>query len=255
MKKEKYNVVIIDDEDLCINSLCNSLEENERFEVVATEKRAEIGKKLIMTVHPDLLFVDIEMPTMSGLDLVRSIKEEVNWEMQVVFYTAFDKYLLEALRESAFDYLLKPYQEEELNTVLKRFINHSESNNAQKESFDEQVSNLYSTRNARFLVTTVRGYQMINTEDVGYFEYNTLKRLWHIVLRDKTVNIKRGTTSADLIHLSDNLIQVNQHQIINTNYLDTIENKKCKLLSPFDEKEFMISRKYQQDVEDHFFML
>lgn len=38
MKKEKYNVVIIDDEDLCINSLCNSLAENERFEVVATEK-------------------------------------------------------------------------------------------------------------------------------------------------------------------------------------------------------------------------
>lgn len=254
MKKEKYNVVIIDDEDLCINNLCNSLEKDERFEVVATEKKPEIGKKMIMNVHPDLLFVDIEMPTMSGLDLVRSIKEEVSWEMQVVFYTAFDKYLLEALRESAFDYLLKPYQEEELKTVLKRFINHTE-NTAQKGTFDEQVSNLYSTKKSGFLITTVRGYQMIKTEDVGYFEYNTLKRLWHIVLRDKMVNIKRGTTSADLIHLSENFIQVNQHQIINTNYLDTIENKKCKLVAPFDEKEFLISRKYQQDVEDHFFML
>lgn len=254
MKKEKYSVVIIDDENLCINNLCKSLQQREQFEVIGTERKPEIGKKLIMNVHPDLLFIDVEMPGMSGLDLVRSIKDEVDWDMQVVFYTAFDKYLLEALRTSAFDYLLKPYKEEELQTVLDRFIEYTTSQD-KKESFDEQVSKLYSTKNIRFLVTTVRGYQMIAIEEVGYFEYNALKRLWRVVLRNKSINIKRGTTSADLLKLSDNFIQVNQHQIINTNFLDTIENKKCILLPPFEGKEFIISRKYQQQVEDHFFML
>lgn len=254
MKEERYRVVIIDDEDLCINNLCTSIQNRKDFEIVGTERKPEIGRKMILNIRPDLLFVDVEMPGLSGLDLVRSMQKEVDWNMQVVFYTAYDKYLLEALRTSAFDYLLKPYQEEELQTVLDRFIDYTKQKN-KRASFDEQVNAIYATKNNHFLITTIRGYQMIDIEDVGYFEYQTIKRLWYIALRDKTVNIKRGTTSGDLIHLSDNFVQVNQHQIINASFLDTIENKKCLLLPPFEKHEFIISRKYQKGVEDHFFLL
>lgn len=254
MKKDKYDVVIVDDENQCISNLCKSFQTADRFEVIGTESKPEIGKKLIMNIRPDLLFIDVEMPGTTGLELIRSIKEEVDWNMQVVFYTAYDKYLLEALRTSAFDYLLKPYTEEELQTVLARFIEYEE-NNKQKYSFNNKVNNLYVGNNNRLLLTTVRGYQMIDIKDVGYFEYNTLKRLWTVILKDKTINIKRGTSSNNILKLTDKFLQVNQHEIINIDYLDAIEGKTCTLLSPFEKKNITISRKYLENVEDHFYML
>lgn len=254
MKKEKYSVVIIDDEELCINNVCKSLRGMNKFEIVGTERKPEIGKNLILKTHPDLLFIDVEMPHITGLQLVQSIKDKVDWNMQVVFYTAYDKYLLEALRTSAFDYLLKPYKEEEFQTVMNRFLEYTQ-NEHNGNSFKAQVSDLYSHKDVRFLITTIRGYQMIDIKDVGYFEYNAIKRLWYIALQDKLVNIKRGVTSNDILQLSNNFVQVNQHQIINAEYLDTIESKKCLLSPPFENKPFLISRKYQENVEDHFYMI
>lgn len=254
MKKDKYSIVIIDDETLCINNLCHSLKEMEMFEIVGTEQKPEIGKKLILEKHPDLLFVDVEMPHITGLQLVQSIKDKVDWNMQVIFYTAYDKYLLEALRTSAFDYLLKPYKEDEFQTVINRFLEYAK-NESNTNSFKAQVSDLYSHKNVRLLITTIRGYQTIDIKDIGYFEYNPIKRLWCIALREKLVNIKRGITSNDILQLSNNFVQINQHQIINAEYLDTIEDKKCLLSTPFKNKSFVISRKYQENIEDHFFMI
>ena len=59
--------------------------------------------------HPDLLFLDVELPDTLGLNLLSEIREDILWDMKVVFYTSYDKYLLQALRESAFDFLLKPF--------------------------------------------------------------------------------------------------------------------------------------------------
>lgn len=254
MKKDKYSIIIIDDEALCINNLCQSLKELEKFEIIGIEQKPEVGEKLILKKRPDLLFIDVEMPHITGIQLVQSIKDKVDWNMQVVFYTAYDKYLLEALRTSAFDYLLKPYKEEDFKTVINRFLEYVE-NKDNTSSFKAQVSDLYSHKDVRFLITTIRGYQMINIKDVGYFEYNPIKRLWYIALKGKLVNIKRGITSNDILQLSNNFVQVNQHQIINAEYLDTIEGKKCLLSAPFENKPFVISRKYQENVEDHFFMI
>lgn len=254
MNKDKYSIAIIDDEALCINSLCHSLKDMDKFEVVGTEQKPETGKKLILKSRPDLLFIDVEMPHITGLQLVQSIKEKVDWNMQVVFYTAYDKYLLEALRTSAFDYLLKPYKEEEFQIVMSRFLEYAKSKD-NPSSFKAQVSDLYSHKDVRFLITTIRGYQMIDIKDVGYFEYNPIKRLWCVALKGKLVNIKRGITSNDILQLSNNFLQVNQHQIINAEYLDTIESKKCLLSAPFENSPFTISRKYQENIEDHFFMI
>jgi two-component system LytT family response regulator len=73
----------------------------------ATDATEEVSDEII-DKEPDLLFLDVEMPSMSGIDFCATIRPQVKPDMKVVFYTGYDKYMLEALRQQAFDYMLKP---------------------------------------------------------------------------------------------------------------------------------------------------
>lgn len=104
---DKYKVVIVDDDDVALENLSFELWKDARFSLEGTARNGRKGKKLIMKVQPDLLFLDVEMPDMTGLELLQEIRDYVSWNMRVVFYTAYDKYMIQAIREAAFDYLLK----------------------------------------------------------------------------------------------------------------------------------------------------
>ncbi len=94
--------IIIDDEPLAIDSLTLLLKRKCRddVQVVATSNSPRLGRELIEKHQPDLVFVDVEMPGMSGIDLVRSFSHP---NFRIVFVTAFDAYAIEALRLSAID--------------------------------------------------------------------------------------------------------------------------------------------------------
>lgn len=87
-----------------------------------TATTAELGKRHILKYQPDLVFLDVELPDMSGFDLLDDIRDDILPNLRVVFYTVYDKYILDALRASAFDYLLKPYLIDELAALIERFI-------------------------------------------------------------------------------------------------------------------------------------
>ena len=110
--EDKYKVVIVDDERTAIDALRRELGAYQEFEIKGTANNGAKGKKMIMELRPDLLFLDVELPDVLGLNLLSEMRDEVLWDMKVVFYTSYDKYLLQALRESAFDFLLKPFETE-----------------------------------------------------------------------------------------------------------------------------------------------
>ena len=105
-----YKVIVVDDDEMAAEALAFELEKKPEFSLDGIARNARQGKKLIAAVRPDLLFLDVEMPEMTGMELLRDIRDSIIWNMKVVFYTAYDKYMIEAIRESAFDYLLKPFQ-------------------------------------------------------------------------------------------------------------------------------------------------
>ena len=106
---EICKVVIIDDDYTATEDLKKGLAVYSDMLIKGTAVNGAKGRKMIMEQRPDLLFLDIELPDMLGIRLLSDMRDEVVWDMKVVFYTAYDKYLLQALRESAFDYLLKPF--------------------------------------------------------------------------------------------------------------------------------------------------
>ena len=64
---------------------------------------------------------------MTGVELLTGDTHYVSWNMRVVFYTAYDKYMIQAIREAAFDYLLKPFDERDLKEILTRFTQQVET--------------------------------------------------------------------------------------------------------------------------------
>lgn len=156
------SVIIVDDEPTSIEVLKKDLQQYPDIEVISTTSSAEKTKKLILKYQPELLFMDVEMPEMTGFELIESIQDEISPETRVVFYTAYDKYLLDALRASAFDYLLKPYLPEDLEKLMERV----------KKSVSEESSNLkqsirrFFTEENRTAIQTVTGLLLLKREDM-----------------------------------------------------------------------------------------
>ena len=111
--------IIIDDENSAINVLSMLLKKKckDDVEVVATSNSPAEGKVLIEQHKPDLVFLDIEMPGMTGIDLIRSLP---NPNFHVVFVTAYDAYAVEAFELSAIDYLLKPIGADKVERVVNK---------------------------------------------------------------------------------------------------------------------------------------
>jgi two-component system LytT family response regulator len=114
--------IIIDDEPWAIDVLVMQLKKkcNRDVQIVATSNSPKLGIGLIEQHKPDLVFLDIEMPGMTGIDVMRSFQ---NPTFRVVFITAFDAYAVEAFRLSAMDYLLKPVEADDIVRVVKKIKN------------------------------------------------------------------------------------------------------------------------------------
>lgn len=111
--------IIIDDEPAAVRVLELLLHKipDAEVEVIGATNDPLEGRDLIVRLQPDLVFLDIEMPNLSGIELVRSLPDP---DFHVVFVTAYDTYALEALRLSALDYLLKPVDRNQVGHVVRR---------------------------------------------------------------------------------------------------------------------------------------
>ena len=251
MEECKYTVVIVDDEMLCAENIRRSIVDFPEMKIAGTAQTPEAGKKMMLELRPDLLFLDVEMPGQTGLELLSELCDRITWPMQVVFYTAYEKYLLDALRVSAFDFLLKPYQESEFRLVMDRFF--KEAVKAQSHSHFHQTLAQLLPINESLMVATITGYQKLCLKQIGYFQHQKDKKQWEAALTDQTqVQLKRTTTADDILSYSDSFCQINQHQIINIDYLSIIEGKTCRLLPPFHAISLEISRKFMKELQDKF---
>ncbi|MDT0594421.1 LytR/AlgR family response regulator transcription factor [Glaciecola petra] len=121
---KRIKTVIVDDEPLARQGLIFHIARHEQFEIVCECADGHEGLEAIKTYHPDVMFVDIEMPKLNGIELASIIHkrstQDANQAPKIVFVTAFKDYALEAFEFEAFDYLLKPYAEERVDSCLNK---------------------------------------------------------------------------------------------------------------------------------------
>ncbi|MCW3121089.1 MAG: two component transcriptional regulator, LytTR family [Flavipsychrobacter sp.] len=117
--------LIIDDEQPCVDTLELILKMKfpELVKVLASTTKPKLAAGLIDTHQPDILFLDVEMPNMTGVELLRSL-DHINF--QVIFTTAHQQYALDAIKLNALDYLLKPISVGELSVAINKCISRKQ---------------------------------------------------------------------------------------------------------------------------------
>ena len=273
--QDKIKVVIVDDEPQSILRLENDLAALEDFEVIATSSSAMSAKTLVMSMQPDVLFIDVEMPGQTGFEVLQSLRDEMPMNLIVVFYSAFNKYMIDALRASAFDFLLKPYQQEELELVVGRIrqkmeggdgsssSSFSSSFSSSSSSFSSEshqdsqnllgVNGLLGTSGKRLAIQSISGLLMVKPDEVFCCTFDEDTRLWHLRLANGQIHkLKKQTTAKAILSLSPSLAQVRQDCIINLDYLISIENYtlRCIFSPPFDQENITVSRRCYKAVKE-----
>jgi len=159
--------LIIDDYLEAIENLKDLLREFHEVEIVGEATGVEEGIRQIICKKPHLLFLDVEMPGKSGLDLINELIKHRITCPKVIFTTAFGHYAIEALRSNAIDYLLKPIDVYELTMAIQRYKNvRTQDDERQKlESFSKSLG-----KSKRILLPTITGLKQIPLANVMYFQ-------------------------------------------------------------------------------------
>ncbi|MCD6346796.1 MAG: response regulator [Bacteroidales bacterium] len=162
----KYRVIIIDDEEPARDIIKHYLLEHPDFEIVAECENGFAGLKAIHEHNPDLLFLDVQMPKISGFELL-----EVLQDMPVViFSTAYDEYAIKAFDMNAVDYLLKPFGQERFDRAVEKASKRLRDSSNHSEPIKKLIESIPVNQDAIDRVV-VRSGTKIRVIPVGQIEY------------------------------------------------------------------------------------
>lgn len=159
--------VIIDDEPDAITALTNLIREYcSGIEVCGAATAADVAIELINSIHPDVVFLDIEMPGQDGFEILKRVGKPI---FQVVFVTAYNRYALDAIKASAVDYLLKPVDIDDLRSAVEKIQKGVQVRSASQGlgSLIHQLSLLSAAHN-KIAVPTIDGLEFISAENILY---------------------------------------------------------------------------------------
>jgi len=256
----KIKTVLVDDNAEFLASLVDHLSAFPEIEVCGTATQFHQAKELLIKENPDLVFLDVVMPHKNGFELLDEVRQ-AGVEFRTIFYTAYDQYMIQALRESAIDYILKPIHPEELKSAIDRFkyLTQSESTilSSMKHSPAICIPEILA-------IPTLLGIQFVDANRILMFRSTKASLLdkpsWEVVLIDNTLIRLAGGVSAEKISkliASFRFIQINQSCILNLIYVSIVEYKTrhCILLPPFEKIPLTVSRAYLNKLKEKFDVL
>lgn len=128
MKSKKIRTIIVDDEDLARGLVREYLASHADIEIVAECSNGFEAVKAVTDLSPDLMFLDIQMPKLTGFEVIDLLEDPP----AVIFVTAFDQYALKAFDVHAVDYLLKPYSKQRFDEALSHAMDHLDKRQTEK---------------------------------------------------------------------------------------------------------------------------
>ncbi len=229
----KIKCLIIDDEPLAINVIKNYLEQIEDFEVISTFSNAIDGLNFLKTNTVDVIFLDINMPVLDGLNFIKSLENPP----LIIMTTAYDEFALQTYELDVLDYLLKPIEfprfMKALNKVNKRLENNKVYNDTSKERPYLFVKIDKKKMKKIFLdeiliVESLKDYLKINTTTGKYIIHSTLSDFTDLLPSRDFIRIHRSYTVAiDKIDaVEGNSVEIDGlRYVIGRSYIDDVKQK------------------------------
>lgn len=206
-------VIIIDDEPLARSVVREYLQKHPELEIIQECGDGFDGVKAIQQHQPDLVFLDIQMPKITGFEMLELIEQPPS----VIFATAFDEYAIKAFESHAVDYLLKPFNQERFDKAITRW---KEKEAAKAENHTPELletAALSPTQRQRIVVRNGSKIKIISVHDVFYLEaaddYVKIHTAEGYFLKNKTMNHFEQTLDEHLFVRSHRSYILNIQQI------------------------------------------
>ncbi|HZK62153.1 MAG TPA: LytTR family transcriptional regulator DNA-binding domain-containing protein [Anaerovoracaceae bacterium] len=165
---KKLRTIIIEDELPARELLKHYLKDYNEIEVIAECPDGFSGLKSISEMKPDLVFLDIQMPKLTGFEMLEVLEERP----EIIFTTAYDEYAIKAFELNAVDYLLKPFHKERLKEAINKAIEKTGSGKTDQKSASRIISRVpdLSSPLSRVVVRKANSIQIIPVDQIRYVE-------------------------------------------------------------------------------------
>ena len=240
--------IIVDDEERARVSLKLLLQEFcPQIEVVAECKSLSEGVKAIHKEQPELVFLDIEMPGHSGLELLDFFNDnEINFS--IIFTTAYNQYAIQAFKLSAIDYLLKPINPQELISAVELF----EKKKIQIESYQALRTNLDQNDDIKIAIPISGKIVFINCKDILYLKgegaYTNIKKT-----DGSTLLVSRNLKSfEDLFENSNALFRIHRSYIANIQHITAVSKSDGGFAEFENGEQIPISQEKSNEILEQF---
>ncbi len=219
----KLRVIIADDEQPARNKMKRLLTKIETVDLVHVAENGLDALEHIQSMKPDLVFLDIEMPGLSGLEVAESIDLE---EMPaVVFATAYSEHAIKAFELNAIDYLLKPFNEERLRAAVEKVENNREATKLDKEKLAEMLKSDIAEEikvpfSNKVPIPTRDRYKLVDYSDVVCIEVE--ERSVRLYTKERSYLLNHTLDTFERKLPSDQFFRVNRSCIIGLKHVKEI---------------------------------
>lgn len=237
----KIRCLVVDDEKLARDYIKNYISKVPELELIGDFNSPLKANELIKKGEVDLLFLDIQMPDITGIDYIKGLAHKP----EVIFTTAYQEYALEGFNLSAIDYLLKPFSFERffqaVNKVIDKFENKSIINKA-----PEAVPAATTFTDNFLTIRADRKYYKINFKDIKYIEGQKAYVTFHTTSKRITALISLKELEEALP--KDQFIRIHKSYIVSINEIASLEGNTLEV----DEQQLPVGKSYKDAVLEIF---
>lgn len=235
--------IIIDDEknatkalEIAINEYCPQIE------IIGIANSALDGIKEIQLKSPDLVFTDIEMPQMSGIELIEQFP---NRKFDVIFVTAYNQYAVKAFKVAAVDYLLKPINIMELVQAVNKL---ADKKPIDAEEHNYSMARLKAALSGKLAIPASKGFEYLPLQEIIRIEADgSYSKI--ITIDNKTRMVSKNLKSFEEILIDDGFYRVHKSHLINLKYIKRfVPEKDGGFIEMTDNSVVLISREVKKDL-------
>jgi two-component system LytT family response regulator len=232
-------VVIVDDEPDAVKFIQGIIAEFcPDLEVAGTANSARDGVSVISQAHPDLVFLDVQMPHGSGFDLLSAFPEKT---FDVIFITAYNHYAIQAIKFSAVDYILKPVNISELIAAVNKVEQKRTSQQYRNLSYSSLLENLKAPRPSKLAIPTNDGIEYLNTKDIIRIEADR-SYSWFYLIDKKKYLVSRNLKEYQELLLDMDFFRPHNSHLINMIYVKKFIRHEGGYIEMTDGSNVPISR-------------
>lgn len=241
--------VLIDDELHCIETLRFQLLQYPQLQVVESFTNSTEALTYVNNHTIDVLFLDIQMPQLNGIAFAKAL---IPQNIQIIFTTAFDNYAIQAIKLAAFDYLLKPIDEEDLQTCIKRLtLANRQQQQTQLQLLQQVLTNPQHLPD-KIALPTDNGLVFVNVNQIIRCQSNNNYTYVYCNNKPNALLICRSLKDVEAVLQPYGFLRVHQSHLVNVLFLEMYSRYDGGFVKLHTGDTIPVTRWHKEQVEKYF---